>query len=203
MTDLKKLDEIVDQLGTQSEKLMNFSEIYAEIDKIKADLEENINTFSSSSKQLDKSSDALQNKTKELTAKLAEIQGSIMQRVDSIDDSNKKNHKVLRDNVKEQASKLTEIQGSLMQRVDLIEESNKKFQRDFDSDITSKLKKHKSDIKVTVREEGKATADTIENKLNSTFLKELNNINKKTFLLMLFGVAIVGLNVYLIQNLIN
>ena len=203
MTDLKKLDEIVDQLGTQSEKLMNFSEIYAEIDKIKADLEENINTFSSSSKQLDKSSDALQNKTKELTDKLAEIQGSIMQRVDSIDDSNKKNHKVLRDNVKEQASKLTEIQGSLMQRVDLIEESNKKFQRDFDSDITSKLKKHKSDIKVTVREEGKATADTIENKLNSTFLKELNNINKRTSFLILFGVAIVGLNVYLIQNLIN
>lgn len=203
MTDLKKLDEIVDQLGTQSEKLMNFSEIYAEIDKIKADLEENINTFSSSSKQLDKSSDALQNKTKELTDKLAEIQGSIMQRVDSIDDSNKKNHKVLRDNVKEQASKLTEIQGSLMQRVDLIEESNKKFQRDFDSDITSKLKKHKSDIKVTVREEGKATADTIENKLNSTFLKELNNINKRTSFLILLGFAIAGLNVYLIQSLIN
>ena len=202
MTDLKKLDEIVDQLGTQSEKLMNFSEIYAEIDKIKADLEENINTFSSSSKQLDKSSDALQNKTKELTDKLAEIQGSIMQRVDSIDDSNKKNHKVLRDNVKEQASKLTEIQGPLMQRVDLIEESNKKFQRDFDSDITSKLKKHKSDIKVTVREEGKATADTIENKLNSTFLKELNNINKRTSFLILFGFAIVGLNVFLIQSLI-
>ena len=203
MADLKKLDEIVDQLGIQSEKLMNFSEICEEIDKIKAALEENVNTFSSSSKQLDKSSDALQNKTKELTAKLAEIQGSIMQRVDSIDDSNKKNHKVLRDNVKEQASKLTEIQGSLMQRVDLIEESNKKFQRDFDSDITSKLKKHKSDIKVTVREEGKATADTIENKLNSTFLKELNNINKRTSFLILLGFAIVVLNVYLIQSLIN
>ena len=202
MADLKKLDEIVEQLGTQSEKLMNFSEIYGEIDKIKADLEENINTFNSSSKQLDKSSDALQNKTKELTAKLAEIQGSIMQRVDSIDDSNKKNHKVLRDNVKEQASKLTEIQGSLMQRVDLIEESNKKFQRDFDSDITSKLKKHKSDIKVTVREEGKATADTIENKLNSTFLKELNNINKRTSFLILLGLAIVVLNFFLIQSLI-
>ena len=202
MADLKKLDEIVDQLGIQSEKLMNFSEIYGEIDKIKADLEENINTFNSSSKQLDKSSDALQNKTKELTAKLAEIQGSIMQRVDSIDDSNKKNHKVLRDNVKEQASKLTEIQGSLMQRVDLIEESNKKFQRDFDSDITSKLKKHKSDIKVTVREEGKATADTIENKLNSTFLKELNNINKRTSFLILLGLAIVVLNFFLIQSLI-
>jgi chromosome segregation ATPase len=202
MADLKKLDEIVEQLGTQSEKLMNFSEIYGEIDKIKADLEENINTFNSSSKQLDKSSDALQNKTKELTAKLAEIQGSIMQRIDSIDDSNKKNHKVLRDNVKEQASKLTEIQGSLMQRVDLIEESNKKFQRDFDSDITSKLKKHKSDIKVTVREEGKATADTIENKLNSTFLKELNNINKRTSFLILLGLAIVVLNFFLIQSLI-
>ena len=202
MADLKKLDEIVDQLGIQSEKLMNFSEICAEIDNIKAALEKNVNTFSSSSKQLDKSSDALQNKTKELTAKLAEIQGSIMQRIDSIDDSNKKNHKVLRDNVKEQASKLTEIQGSLMQRVDLIEESNKKFQRDFDSDITSKLKKHKSDIKVTVREEGKATADTIENKLNSTFLKELNNINKRTSFLILLGLAIVVLNFFLIQSLI-
>ena len=90
-----------------------------------------------------------------------------------------------------------------MHRIDLIEDAHKKFQRDLDSDMSSKLTKHKSDIKVTVREEGKATAETIENKLNTTFLKELNNINKRTGLLMLLGVAIVGLNVYLIQNLIN
>ena len=44
MADLKKLDKVVDQLEIQSQKLMKFSEIYAEIDKIKADLASNINS---------------------------------------------------------------------------------------------------------------------------------------------------------------
>ena len=167
MADLKKLDKVVDQLEIQSQKLMKFSEIYAEIDKIKADLESNINSFEEKSQKLDTASDSLNKETKKLTAKL------------------------------------TEIQSGIMHRIDLIEDAHKKFQRDLDSDLSSKLTKHKSDIKVTVREEGKATAETIENKLNTTFLKELNNINKRTGLLMLLGVAIVGLNVYLIQNLIN
>ena len=167
MADLKKLDKVVDQLEIQSQKLMKFSEIYAEIDKIKADLESNINSFEEKSQKLDTASDSLNKETKKLTAKL------------------------------------TEIQSGIMHRIDLIEDAHKKFQRDLDSDMSSKLTKHKSDIKVTVREEGKATAETIENKLNTTFLKELNNIHKRTGLLMLLGVAIVGLNVYLIQNLIN
>ena len=165
MSDLKKLDEIVDQLGVESEKLKDFHEIYAEIKQLKADLETNINSFSSSSEKLDEASNSLQDKAKDLTDKLTEIQSAIMQRVDSI------------------------------------EESNKKFQREFDSDITSKLNKHKSDIEVTVRSEGHETANTIENKLNTTFLKELNNINKRTVFLIMFGVAIVGLNIYMIQNL--
>jgi hypothetical protein len=167
MADLKKLDKVVDQLEIQSQKLMKFSEIYAEIDKIKADLESNINSFEEKSQKLDTASDSLNKETKKLTAKL------------------------------------TEIQSGIMHRIDLIEDAHKKFQRDLDSDLSSKLTKHKSDIKVTVREEGKATAETIENKLNTTFLKELNNINKRTGFLIMFGVAIVGLNVYLIQSLIN
>ena len=217
MADLKKLDEIVEQLGTQSEKLMSFSEIYAEIDKIKADLESNINSFGTSSEKLDKASDSLQDKTKKLTDKLTEIQGAIMQRVDSIETSNKKNHTELQNKVKEHTAKLTEIQGSLMQRVDLIEESNKKFQRDFDSEITSKLTKHKSDIEVTIRDGGAQTAKAIESTLNTTFLKELNDLNskankltdkandlnKKALILIVFGIAIFGLNVFLIQSLIN
>ena len=90
-----------------------------------------------------------------------------------------------------------------MQRIDLIEGSHKKFQRDLDSDMSSKLTKHKSDIEVTVRAEAKVTAETIENKLNTTFLKELSNVNKKTGYLMVFGFAVVGLNIYVIQNLIS
>ena len=167
MADLKKLDKVVDQLEIQSQKLMKFSEFYEEIDKIKADLQSNINSYEEKSKKLDTASDSLNKETKKLTAKL------------------------------------TEIQSGIMHRIDLIEDAHKKFQRDLDSDLSSKLTKHKSDIKVTVREEGKATAETIENKLNTTFLKELNNINKRTGFLIMFGVAIVGLNVYLIQSLIN
>jgi len=163
MADLKKLDEVVDQLGIQSQKLMKFSEIYAEIDKIKADLEVNINTFTSSSEKLDKSTEALNKETKKLSAKL------------------------------------TEIQSGIMQRIDLIEDANKKFQRDLDSDITSKLNKHQSDFEVTVRSEGKATADTIENKLNTTFLKELDNIKNKTSFLVILAIALLGLNIYLMQ----
>jgi chromosome segregation ATPase len=203
MADLKKLDDIVEQLGAQSKKLTSFSEIYAEIDKIKSDLKDTVNSFELGSQKLDQSSNDLEIKIKELNAKLSEIQGAIMQRVDSIDDSNKKNQKILQDKVKDQSAKLIEIQGSLMQRLDLIADAHKKFQRDLDSDLASKLSKHKSDIKVTVREEGKATAETIENKLNTTFLKELNNINKKNTLLILLGVAIVVMNVVLIQNLVN
>ena len=163
MADLKKLDEVVDQLGVQSQKLMKFSEIYAEIDKIKADLEVNINAFASSSEKLDKSTEALNKETKKLSAKL------------------------------------TEIQSGIMQRIDLIEDANKKFQRDLDSDITSKLNKHQSDFEVTVRSEGKATADTIENKLNTTFLKELDNIKNKTSFLVVLAIALLGLNIYLMQ----
>jgi hypothetical protein len=163
MADLKKLDEVVDQLGVQSQKLMKFSEIYAEIDKIKADLEVNINAFASSSEKLDKSTEALNKETKKLSAKL------------------------------------TEIQSGIMQRIDLIEDANKKFQRDLDSDITSKLNKHQSDFEVTVRSEGKATADTIESKLNTTFLKELDNIKNKTSFLVVLAIALLGLNIYLMQ----
>ena len=164
MADLKKLDEVVDQLGVQSQKLMKFSEIYAEIDKIKTDLELNVKAFASSSEKFDKSSEALNKETKKLTAKL------------------------------------TEMQAGIMQRIDLIEESNKKFQRDLDSDMTSKLNKHQSDFEITVRTEGKSTADVIENKLNNTFLKEINNINKKTGFIIVIALAILGLNIYLMQQ---
>ena len=174
MADLKKLDKVVDQLVVQSNKLDGFFEIYAEIGKLKTDLETNINSFGSSSEKLDKASDSLNEKTKELT------------------------------------DKLTEIQGAIMQRVDLIEESNKKFQREFDSDVTSKLNKHSSDIEVTIRAEAKETATSIENNLSKIFPEQLSEIKttlfklvdqndkltKKTDLLSFGVLVIVGILVY-------
>lgn len=164
MADLKKLDEIVDQLGVESKRLKGFNEIYSEIEKLKAELESNMKAFDSISDKFDEASKALQDKTKSLSVKLTEIQSAIMERVDSI------------------------------------EESNKKFQRDFDSEITSKLSKYKSDIEVTIRSEGNETAKQIESSLNTTFLKTLNALNNKTQYLLLMGVLLIATNIYLIQS---
>ena len=165
MADLKKLDEIVDELGVQSENLKSFAEIYRDIEKLKDEIGANVSSFESGSKELKKASEDVKAKLQELTAQQ------------------------------------TEIKASLLQRIALIEENNKKFQKEFESSNVSRLERFKSDIEVTVRSEGHETANTIENKLNTTFLKELNNINKRTLFLIMFGVAIVGLNIYMIQNL--
>jgi len=174
MADLKKLDEIIGQLDIESKKLKVFHEIYAEIEKLKADLESNINAFDASSEKLDKSSIELDKEAKALKEKLSEIKDEIMQKVESI------------------------------------EEINKKFQREFDSDVTSKLNKHSSDIEVTIRAEAKETATSIENNLSKIFPEQLNEmkntlfkltgqndkLTKKTDLLSLGVLAIVIILVY-------
>ena len=200
MADLKKLDKVVDQLVVQSNKLDGFVEIYAEIDKLKTDLEANINSFGSSSEKLDKASDSLNEKTQELTDKLTEIQGAIMQRVDSIETSNIKNHTELQNKVKEHTAKLSEIQGSLMQRVDLIEESNKKFQREFDSSIVTRLDKLKDSIETKTREVTDEAATKLENNLYKSFGKEIiTKVNTLIgfVLLLIFATFIVNKDLFL------
>lgn len=174
MADLKKLDDIVNQLDIESKKLKIFHEIYAEIEKLKDDLESNIKELEANSEKLDKSSVKLDKEAKLLNDKLSEIQNSILQKVDDI------------------------------------EETNKKFQREFDSDLTSKLNKHSSDIEVTIRAEAKETANSIENSLTKLFPEQLSEIKttvfkvaddhdkltKKIDLLSLGVVVVVGILVY-------
>ena len=148
MADLKKLDEIVDELGKQSEKLMNFTEIYSEISKLKDDIGVNVSSIKSSSEKLNEISEEVKTQTQEL------------------------------------AEQLTEMKSSLQERIELIEENNKKFQREFDSDITSKLNKHSSDIEVTIRAEAKETATSIENNLSKIFPEQLSEIKTTLFKLV-------------------
>ena len=96
MADLKKLDEIIGQLDIESKKLKVFHEIYAEIEKLKADLESNINAFDVSSEKLDKSSIALDKEAKALKEKLSEIKDEIMQKVESIEEINKKFQRIIK-----------------------------------------------------------------------------------------------------------
>jgi len=168
MADLKKLDEIVNKLDIESKKLKVFHEVYAEIEQLKADLESNIKAFKEHSEKLDNSSSAL-----DAEAKLFK-------------------------------DKLSDIQDSIMQKVELIEETNKKFQRDFDSDVTSKLNKHTSDIEVAIRTEAKETVNSIENSLSKLLPEQLSEIksalskvadqndklSKKTNFILLFVIVI-------------
>ena len=170
MADLRKLDEIVDELGVQSEKLKSFTQIYADIEKLKNEIGANVSSFESGSKELNQASEDVKAKLQELTAQQ------------------------------------TEIKASLLQRIELIEENNKKFQKEFESSNVSRLERFKSDIEVTIRSEGSATAKTIESSLNTTFLDKLNQLGKEVGqlkMLYVFGVLILVANIYLIVNLIN
>ena len=174
MADLKKLDDIVNQLDIESKKLKIFHEIYAEIENLKGDLESNIKELEAYSEKLDKSSSKLDKEAKSLNDKLSEIKDSILQ------------------------------------KVEIIEETNKKFQREFDSDITSKLNKHSSDIEVTIRAEAKETSNSIENSLAKLFPEQLKEIKttlfkvaddndkltKKVDLLSLGVLVVLGILVY-------
>ena len=98
------------------------------------------------------------------------------------------------------------MKSSLQERIELIEENNKKFQKEFESSNVSRLERFKSDIEVTIRSEGSATAKTIESSLNTTFLDKLNQLGKEVGqlkMLYVFGVLILVANIYLIVNLIN
>ena len=170
MADLKKLDEIVDEVGVQSKKLKSFIEICDDIEKLKNQIGANVSSFESGSKELKQVSEDVKAKLQELTAQQ------------------------------------TEIKASLLQRIELIEENNKKFQREFESANVSRIERFKSDIEVTIRSEGSATAKTIESSLNTTFLDKLNQLGKEVGqlkMLYVFGVLILVANIYLIVNLIN
>ena len=90
MADLKKLDEIVDELGVQSEKLKSFTEIYRDIEKLKDEIGANVSSFESGSKELNQASEDVKAKLQELTAQQTEIKASLLKRIELIEENNKK-----------------------------------------------------------------------------------------------------------------
>jgi len=89
---------------------------------------------------------------------------------------------------------------------DYIIDHQQTIQKEFESSNVSRLERFKSDIEVTIRSEGSATAKTIESSLNTTFLDKLNQLGKEVGqlkMLYVLGVLILVANIYLIVNLIN
>lgn len=68
-----------------------------------------------------------------------------------------------------QSHSLTNMEEKLLAKVRELYDDNKKYQKELDDSLNSKLEKHKSDIEVTVRNEGSQIQRAFETALNANF----------------------------------
>lgn len=131
--DLEKLDSIINELNNQSNNLVEFNKVYAEIAKLKNDISESIQL-------LENNNSTLSRVTQEVKI--------------SIEDSYKK---------------IEKLETVLNTKIKEIYDDNKKYQKELDSSIFSRLEKHKSDIQLEIRYEGKQMQRIFESILTSSF----------------------------------
>ncbi len=79
----------------------------------------------------------------------------------------------------ESFKQLEKLESVLNTRIKEIYEDNKKFQKELDSSIFSRLEKHKSDIQLEIRDEGKQIQRVFESTLTSSFNSMTSKIDKR------------------------
>ena len=92
-------------------------------------------------------------------------QAKIVENNDSFSELVDKIQKVLG----EYSESLESMENKLLEKVRELYDDNKKYQKDLDGTINSKLEKNKSDIEVTVRNEGAQIQRAFETSLKSNF----------------------------------
>jgi len=110
----------------------------------------------------------------------------------------------------EYSESLESMENKLLEKVRELYDDNKKYQKDLDGTINSKLEKNKSDIEVTVRNEGAQIQRAFETSLKSNFTEMSGAIDDRfalqsktvmrntTLLIVILLVQLVtGLLVYL------
>ena len=110
----------------------------------------------------------------------------------------------------EHSESLESMENKLLEKVRELYDDNKKYQKDLDGTINSKLEKNKSDIEVTVRNEGAQIQRAFETSLKSNFTEMSRAIDDRfdlqsktvmrntTLLIVILLVQLVtGLLVYL------
>jgi len=133
-------------------------------------------------------------------------QAKIVENNDSFSELVDKIQKVLG----EYSESLESMENKLLEKVRELYDDNKKYQKDLDGTINSKLEKNKSDIEVTVRNEGAQIQRAFETSLKSNFtemsgaiddrfdLQSKTVIRNTTLLIVILLVQLVtGLLVYL------
>lgn len=141
--DLEKLDNVINELNNQSNNLVEFNKVYAEIGKLKKDISDNILL-------LKQNNSALEGVVKEIKKQIT--------------DSNKQ---------------INNLESILKTKIKEIYDDNKYFQKELDSSIFSRLEKHKSDLQIELREEGKQIQRVFESTLTSSFNSMTSNINER------------------------
>ena len=100
-----------------------------------------------------------------LKSDIESSQAKIVENNDSFSELVDKIQKVLG----EYSESLETMENKLLEKVRELYDDNKKYQKDLDGTINSKLEKNKSDIEVTVRNEGAQIQRAFETSLKSNF----------------------------------
>ena len=141
-----------------------------------------------------------------LKSDIESSQAKIVENNDSLSELVDKIQKVLG----EYSESLESMENKLLEKVRELYDDNKKYQKDLDGTINSKLEKNKSDIEVTVRNEGAQIQRAFETSLKSNFTEMSGAIDDRfalqsktvmrntTLLIVILLVQLVtGLLVYL------
>ena len=97
MPNLKKLDNLIDDLEKQAEELGDFASVHSEISDIKVSISENLTSLKSGNKELSEISTGIKNNVEDLESKvnnlLKEVESKILNKIQIIEDDNKKFYK--------------------------------------------------------------------------------------------------------------
>ncbi len=114
----------------------------------------------------------------------------------------------IKKHLEESFKQLEKLESVLNTRIKEIYEDNKKFQKELDSSIFSRLEKHKSDIQLEIRDEGKqiqkvfeftltSSINLLTTKINDRFEEQKKRYKKQNVLiLVLIFLVLVSIGMY-------
>ena len=161
--------------------------------------------------KLEKAVDELESHSREL----GEI-NKVLSEIGSLKDGLEKNLNMLEENNKgfeavtdNLRSSIAESLTQLTSKVDELYDNNKKFYKEVDSLLHSLLEKHKSDIQVEIRNEGKEVKSEIRQGQSATE-KRFDSLDfqndkqtKRTNFLLGLSLTVLGINIFLVLKLLG
>jgi len=197
MTDLKKLDELVTDLESQTKSLKSFEGVYSEIAKLEHEIGENLQSLSDNNSSLKTatqsvttSMEMLEKRQEEL---LCELRQTIASKLEEVEAESRTFNAKIRDGINEKLenidSSLFNIQSNLSSKLNELESDGKKFQKELDSSLVTRLDKLQSNIQVEIRDEATRSAKTIEGNIRATLLAQITEQTKQVNLLKLIVIA--------------